>query len=229
VLSCQDQCFAGGQGYGCPYSVSTSQDGVDVSKETLVSFWAAGLLDNPACQPEPPQQEMNMFQRLKQVRKCVCSRSSAPVHTSITSICVIYIFLIETFAQHSSSSTKNLGVALDPALSYTQHITTLTRSCRFFLSNIRQIRPFLTDYSTELLVQSLVLSRLDYCNSLLAGLPASTTRPLQLIQNSAARLLFSLPRFTHATPLLCSLHWLLIPARIQFKTLTLTYHCLCTC
>ncbi|XP_066565833.1 geminin coiled-coil domain-containing protein 1 [Amia ocellicauda] len=56
VLSCQDQCFAGGQGYGCPYSVSTSQDGVDVSKETLVSFWAAGLLDNPACQPEPPQQ-----------------------------------------------------------------------------------------------------------------------------------------------------------------------------
>ncbi|MBN3306723.1 SCND3 protein, partial [Amia calva] len=125
-----------------------------------------------------------------------------------------------------SSSAKNLGVTLDPALSYTQHITTLTCTCRFFLSNICRIHPFLTDYSTQLLVQSLVLSHLDYCNSLLAGLPASTTHPLQLIQNSAARLVSSLPRFAHATPLLRSLHWLPIVAHIQFKTLTLKYRCL---
>ncbi|MBN3295744.1 DHB14 dehydrogenase, partial [Amia calva] len=78
----------------------------------------------------------------------------------------------------------------DPALSYTQHIT-LTCTCRCFLSNIHRIRPFLTNFSTQLLVQSLVLSRLDYCNSLLAGLLATTTRPLQLIQNSASRLVFS--------------------------------------
>ncbi|MGH0119675.1 UNVERIFIED_CONTAM: hypothetical protein FKN15_044494 [Acipenser sinensis] len=80
-----------------------------------------------------------------------------------------------------SSSAKNLGVTLDPCLSYSQHISTLARTCRFFLSNIRRIRPFLTSYATQLLVQALVLSRLDYCNSLLAGLPASVTRPLQLI------------------------------------------------
>ncbi|MBN3304701.1 SYVN1 ligase, partial [Amia calva] len=83
---------------------------------------------------------------------------------------------LESTTLSRSSSAKNLGVTLDPALSYTQHITTLTRTCRFFLSNIRRIRPFLTNYSTQLLVQSLVLSRLDYCNSLLAGLPATTTR-----------------------------------------------------
>ncbi|MBN3308584.1 CASR protein, partial [Amia calva] len=133
---------------------------------------------------------------------------------------------LESTTLSPSSSAKSLKVTLDPALSYTQHITTLTRTCRFFLSNIRWIHPFLTDYSTQLLVQSLVLSRLDYCNTLLAGMPASTTRPLQLIQNSAARLVFSLPRFAHATPLLRSLHLIPIPARIQFKTLTLTYRCL---
>ncbi|XP_058868339.1 uncharacterized protein LOC131709687 [Acipenser ruthenus] len=107
-----------------------------------------------------------------------------------------------------------------------QHISTLARTCRFFLSNIRRIRPFLTNYATQLLVQALVLSRLDYCNSLLAGLPESATHPLQLIQNSAARLVFSQPRFSHATPLLRSLHWLPITARIQFKTLVLAYRCL---
>ncbi|MBN3299669.1 CCDC3 protein, partial [Amia calva] len=54
-------------------------------------------------------------------------------------------------------------------------------------------------------------------------LESTTLSPLQLIQNSTARLIFSLPRFTHATPLLPPLHRLPIAARIQFKTLTLTY------
>ena len=89
--------------------------------------------------------------------------------------------------------------------------------------NIRGIRPFLTTYSTQLLVQALVLSRLDYCNSLLAGLPASAIRPLQLIQNAAAGLIFNAPKYTHTTRLLTDLHWLPVIARIKFKTLVLAY------
>ncbi|MGH0161369.1 UNVERIFIED_CONTAM: hypothetical protein FKN15_041086 [Acipenser sinensis] len=49
-----------------------------------------------------------------------------------------------------SSSAKNLRVTLDPYLSYSQHISTLARTCRFFLSNIRRIRPFLTNYALVL-------------------------------------------------------------------------------
>ena len=90
----------------------------------------------------------------------------------------------------SSPSARNLGVVMDNRLSLSENITAVTRTCRFFLYNIRRIRPFLTNYSTQLLVQALVLSRLDDCNSLLAGLPASAIRPLQLIQNAAARLIF---------------------------------------
>ncbi|XP_071061779.1 uncharacterized protein [Pseudochaenichthys georgianus] len=74
------------------------------------------------------------------------------------------------------------------------------------------------------LVQALVISRLDYCNSLLAGLPACAIRPLQLIQNAAARLVFNLPKFSHTTPLLRCLQWLPITARIHFKTMVLAYH-----
>ncbi|KAI4881620.1 hypothetical protein NFI96_005105, partial [Prochilodus magdalenae] len=87
----------------------------------------------------------------------------------------------------------------------------------------RRIRPFLSQEATQLLFQSLVISRLDYCNSLLAGLPLQAIRPLQLVQNAAARLIFNLPKFTHVTPLLRSLQWLPVIAHIRFKTLMLAY------
>ncbi|KAK3538102.1 hypothetical protein QTP70_029823 [Hemibagrus guttatus] len=122
-----------------------------------------------------------------------------------------------------TASARNLGVTMDNQLSFSSHVTNVTRSCRFLLYNIRRIRPFLSTQATQVLVQSLVISRLDYCNSLLAGLPLNAIRPLQMIQNAAARLVFNLPKFSHITPLLRSLHWLPVAARIRFKTLMLAY------
>ncbi len=103
------------------------------------------------------------------------------------------------------------------------NIATTARSCRFALYNIRKIRPFLSEQAAQLLVQALVLSRLDYCNALLAGLPACTIKPLQLIQNAAARAVFNEPKNAHVTPLFIRLHWLPIAARIRFKVLKFAY------
>ncbi|KAG7477287.1 hypothetical protein MATL_G00092550 [Megalops atlanticus] len=122
-----------------------------------------------------------------------------------------------------STLVKSLGVTLNNRLDFTDYISQTARSCQFLLYNIRRIRPFLTTYSTQLLVQATVLSRLDYCNALLAGLPACTIQPLQLIQNAAAWLIYNLPKFSRVTSLLRSLHWLPIAARIRIKTLTLTF------
>ncbi|KAI2648152.1 Solute carrier family 13 member 1 [Labeo rohita] len=94
---------------------------------------------------------------------------------------------------------------------------------KFALHNIRKIRPFLTEQATQLLVQALVISRLDYCNALLAGLPSCTIKPLQMIQNAAARLVFNEPKRAHVTPLFITLHWLPVPAHIKFKTLMVAY------
>ncbi len=102
---------------------------------------------------------------------------------------------------------------------FKEHIAKTARSCRFSLHNIRKIRPFLTEHAAQLLVQALVISRLDYCNAILAGLPSNTIKPLQMIQNAAARLVFNEPKRAHVTPLFVSLHWLPFAARIKFKTL----------
>ncbi len=78
-------------------------------------------------------------------------------------------------------------------------------------------------FGAQLLVQAIVISRLDYCNAPLAGLPSCTIKPLQMIQKAAARLVFSEHKRAHVTPLFISLHWLSVVARIKFKTLMLTY------
>ncbi len=70
-----------------------------------------------------------------------------------------------------SSSVRNLGVIFDDQLTFKDHIAKTARSCRFALHNIRKIRPFLTEHAAQLLVQALVISRLDYCNAILAELP----------------------------------------------------------
>ncbi len=89
-----------------------------------------------------------------------------------------------------SRTARNLGVVIDDHLNFTDHIARTVRSCRFALYNFRKIRSF---FSNHLLVQAFVLSRLDYFNALLAGLPASSIKPLRLIQNAAAKVVFNKP------------------------------------
>ena len=71
--------------------------------------------------------------------------------------------------------------------------------------------------SCYFMVVSLVLSRLDYGNATLAGLPGNQLDRLQSVMNAAARLVSSARKYEHITLLLRDLHWLRVPERIEFK------------
>ena len=85
--------------------------------------------------------------------------------------------------------------------------------------NIRQIRKFLSEDTTKILVHAFVTSHLDYCNSLFYGLPQSQYDRL-------ARVVWLIPKFDHITPVLIGLHWLPVRYRVIFKILLLVYKAL---
>jgi len=76
------------------------------------------------------------------------------------------------------------------------------------------------------LIRSLVVSSVDYCNSVLAGVSGHLLDRLQSVLNAAARLIFSARKSEHITPLLSELHWLRVPERIQLGLCVLEYRCL---
>ena len=123
----------------------------------------------------------------------------------------------------STSCVRNLGVLWDSMLNMQQQVNSVSYAQ---LRNIGHIRRYLTTEATKSLVHGLVTSRLDYCNSLLCGVPQVMLSKLQRVQNTAARIVTRTSRHSHITPVLRELHWLPIQSLVEYKVLMYTYKAL---
>ncbi len=126
----------------------------------------------------------------------------------------------------TSSTDKNLGLIIDSNLSFENHISHVTKTAFFHLRNIAKLQNLLSVSDAEKLVHVFMISRLDYCNALLGGCPASSINKLQIVKNAAARVFTRSRKYDHITPILQSLHWLPIKFRISNKKLLLAYNAL---
>ena len=122
-------------------------------------------------------------------------------------------------------SVKILGFALDCHLTMNAHVSNIAHTCYFELRRLASIRRFLTSTATATLVSALVLSRIDYCISLLFDSTHDVTSHLQRTQNYAARVILRLPKSSSITIHLKSLHWLPVKVRSTYKIACLCYHC----
>ena len=126
----------------------------------------------------------------------------------------------------ASEPVRNLGAMFDSQLIMAPHVKSVVKKSSFHLRNIGKARRVLTEDATKTVMQSLVMSRLDYCNALLIGIQQDLIAKLQRLQNSAARIVSRTRKYEHITPVLIKLHWLPIKFRIQFKVLLLVYKAL---
>ena len=91
------------------------------------------------------------------------------------------------------------------------------------MRNLRLIRDHFSKQNFEILIHAFITTKLDYCNSLFSGISKCDLRPLQLVQNYAARVVLKRSKFEHSTPLLYQLHWLPVNRRVEYKVLLITY------
>ena len=98
-----------------------------------------------------------------------------------------------------NKSVKNLGLTLDCRLTMNAHVSNIARTCYIELNRLASICRILKSIATATLVSAFVLSRIDYCNSLLFGSTHDVTSHFQQIQNYAARVILCLPKSSTTT------------------------------
>ena len=123
----------------------------------------------------------------------------------------------------ATDCVRDLGVWLDSDLSMRTHISKLTATCFFHLRRLRKLRRVLSVDLRKRLASVFILSRIDYCNSSLAELPASSLAPLKRVINATARYVTDIGPHDHLTSVMRSLHWLPISQRVTYKLCALMH------
>jgi len=123
-------------------------------------------------------------------------------------------------------SAHNLGFIFDEYLSFSNQMSSLSKSCYYHICQLCCIHPYL-DFKASTIATFIVNSKLDYL-TVDYDLPKSQMTHLQQIWDSLARAVVKAPKFCHIIPILHSLHWLRIIELIEYKILSFTYKVLTT-
>ena len=120
-------------------------------------------------------------------------------------------------------NVRNSGAYPDCHLDMSHNVAILLKSCYFHMYHIGQIRKFLPRKTIERVVNAMITSCIDYCNSLLYGTPDKNLVKLQRLQNVAAKIIVGGSKYEQVTPILRDLHWLPVESRIHFKIMVLVH------
>ena len=136
------------------------------------------------------------------------------------------LMLMDGSSIEITQEVYNLGVTLDSPLSFSPHITSNISQGYNLIRDVVGIRRYLSLEHLKTLVNSIIIGKVDNCNSLLYGISAYDRDRLQKFQNSCARTIYRKKKYDHVSGILKELHWLPSEARTYFKILCYVYKCI---
>ena len=124
-----------------------------------------------------------------------------------------------------SHSIKSLGLVIDENLKFDSHVSAVCKSYFVHMRALRHLRPMISTNMATMVACAIVSSRLDYCNSVLAGISDAKLKKLERVQYSLARVVTGMRVYSrdHMMPVLAKLHWLLIRVRVSFNIATMVF------
>ena len=139
--------------------------------------------------------------------------------------CVTHQININGVSVQSVDVIRYLGAWMDKHLSHKHHVKVKCKAAVFNLIRIKRLRSYLTESMCNILVLSLVMSHIDYANSILMKLPDCVLGQMQRVQDMAAKIVMGKSKYDSSTQYHKALHWLPIKACIEHKLLTLVHKC----
>ena len=124
-----------------------------------------------------------------------------------------------------SAVVKDLGVWVDTAVTFDDHISKLSSSCLYKLRHINRIKHLLDSKTLKLIINALIFSRLFYCSNVWGNTSSKNICKLQLIQNFACRIILGLKKFDHVSTARKSLGWLCVRQKLRLNTVTMVHKC----
>ena len=123
-----------------------------------------------------------------------------------------------------SDSITYFGVKFDDKSNFDEHILSLKQTTTYHVYNLYKLRPYINKNTAILLTHSLILSRQNYCNTLLTGQTKTTLKRLDAIINRIIRLIYKLQKYDYTTiitDLRLRLNWVITANSIDYKLLTI--------
>ena len=121
------------------------------------------------------------------------------------------------------NTVLTLGVTIDSTISMKTFVNSKCSEAYFQLRNIGRLRPYLDTSLRTTLVRNLILSKLDYCNAILAIVPGYVIKKMQEVLNASVRFIFNVRKHEHITPYFRMAHFLPVKQRIHYKLCTLAF------